>query len=117
MGPALGPVDAGPAKNTTLGSRDRQIDPETPQKGRADFRHLAGLGAKYDEIARRQAVRDANAKLAGEVVVAGTCVTDLRVRFGARLETRRSGQRHGHDALEHLADVRPGQPVVAVAAL
>jgi hypothetical protein len=56
-------------------------------------------------LALDQAVGNADAKFAGQVIVAGARMPELVVGLGTRLEARRPGQRHRHDALKHLANV------------
>jgi hypothetical protein len=55
-----------------------------------------------------------DAKLAGDVVVAGTGVSHLIVGLRARLVPRRPVHRDTHDAFQHVADVRTGQAIVTV---
>ena len=68
-------------------------------------------------LARDQAIRNADAKFASQVIVAGTRVPERFVGLRTRLKSRRSGERYRHDAFEHLAHVRTGQSIVTVAAL
>jgi hypothetical protein len=113
----LGPIDARSAKNPTPRASDRKVNPEAGEKCCASLGDFAGLVSEDHVLARDQAIRNADAKFASQVIVAGTRVPERFVGIRTRLKSRRSGERYRHDAFEHLAHVRSGQSIVTVAAL
>ena len=117
MRPPFGPIQTRPAKHPALAARMREIDAELAEKFRAGRRDFAGFVAEDDVLVLDQPLGKADAEHAGDVVVTGAGVTQLVVEMRFRLEPRRAFERDVHDAFQHLPDMRPGQAVIAVAAL
>src|SRR5262249_42871218 len=84
-------VDARPAKHAAPRARNRKINAELGEECGAVLGHFSRLVAEDHVLARDQAVGYADAKLAGQVIVARARMPELVVTLAARLEARGPG--------------------------
>src|SRR6185437_11228995 len=117
MRPPLGPVEARPAEGALLVLRRREIDAEPVEEIDALLSDLAAIVAEHDMATSDQRIGQPDTEAAGEMVVAGARVAQRRVEPAGRPMARRAVDRNGHDSLDHAADRRRRQPVVAVPTL
>src|SRR5216684_6755575 len=115
MRPPLGPVEARPAEGAAALLRRGEVEAELGEEIDAALGDLAALVGEHDMAALDQGVGEADAEAAGEMIVAGAGIAQRRVELAGRAVARRTVGGDRHDALDHAADRRCRQAVVAVA--
>src|SRR6185312_11676887 len=115
--PPLGPIEARPAEGALPLPHRREVDAEPAEEIDAGGGDLAAVIAEHDMAALDQGVSEADAEAPGEMVVAGARVAQRGVELAGRAVARRPVGGDRHDALDHAADRRRRQPVVAVTPL
>jgi hypothetical protein len=117
MGPPFRPIEARAAENPPPDARLPQIDAELRKKLVARRRDVASLFAENKMTMRAQAFGKSDAKLSGQMVVAGARPPPFLLEPGIGPVARRRHRSDIHDPFKHAADTRPREAEIPVAPL
>jgi hypothetical protein len=114
MVPALAPIETRPAEGALLPRQSFGIDTKLAEQSPARCGEIESVGARRQCAAPQQALEDAHANLASEVVVADPGFSQRRLARARSSSHGAGAERDAHQRLEQLRDIPIGEAEVTV---